>query len=185
MLVLPRNSSLQMLASPPLSARAEAGCLLSATRPARYKPPAAGAWLDPANWRLDADSEAEAESPVPHSERVPCQQDRAVFPEDMTYKVSVRDADVTVAGVSINGNALDEVGLRAVFRSQVTADWLAASTLSSYWLVPAGWLPHVQRDQESARDGGAERGRGLRHGAPRGHHLQLRPVPGHQGGAGH
>ena len=173
-----------MLASPPLSARAEAGCLLSATRPARYKPPAAGAWLDPANWRLDADTEAEAESPVPHSERVPCQQDRAVFPEDMTYKVSVRDADVTVAGVSINGNSLDEVGLRAVFRSQVTADWLA-STIELLLAGAAGWLPHVQRDQESACDGGAERGRGLRHGAPGGHHLQLRAVPGHQGGAGH
>ena len=47
--------------------------------------------------------------------------DRAVFPPDMTYKVSITEADITVAGVSLNNQVLDGVGLRAMFRTEVGA----------------------------------------------------------------
>ena len=47
--------------------------------------------------------------------------DRAVFPPDMTYKVSITEADITVAGVSLNNQVLDGVGLRAMFRTKVGA----------------------------------------------------------------
>ena len=129
MLVLPKNSSLRLMDQPPPSSLSEPGCLLSSSTPARYRPPEAGAWLDPGNW-----SPSSEVSPRPHSDQVPCLHDRAVFPPDMAYKVSITDTDVTVAGVSINKRALDgvrpiyfcsghhflcQVGLRAMFRTKV------------------------------------------------------------------
>ena len=104
MLVLPKNSSLRLMDQPPPSSLSEPGCLLSSSTPARYRPPEAGAWLDPGNW-----SPSSEVSPRPHSDQVPCLHDRAVFPPDMAYKVSITDTDVTVAGVSINNRALDGV----------------------------------------------------------------------------
>ena len=114
MLVMPKNSSLQLLSEPSLKTRSQPGCLMSSSTPARYKPPAAGAWLDPGNWRPVSDV-----TPLPHSDQVPCQHDTAVFPPDMTYKVSIRDHDINVARVSVNNKNLDTVQLRSMFLSQV------------------------------------------------------------------
>ena len=104
MLVLPKNSSLRIIDHPPPSSLSEPGCLLSSNSPARYRPPEAGAWLDPSNW-----SPRSEVSPRPHSDQVPCHHDRAVFPPDMAFKVSITDTDVTVAGVNINKRTLNGV----------------------------------------------------------------------------
>ena len=104
MLVLPKNSSLRITDQAPRSSSSEPGCLLSSSSLARYRPTEAGAWLDPSNW-----SPGSEVSPRPHSDQVPCHHDRAVFPPDMAFKVSITDTDVTVAGVSINKRALDGV----------------------------------------------------------------------------
>ena len=127
---MPKNSSLRLMDQPPPGSLSEPGCLLSSSTPARYRPPEAGAWLDPGNW-----SPSSEVSPRPHTDQVPCRHDRAVFPPDMTYKVSITDTDVTVAGISINKRALNgvkinrssimvhsyviQVGLRAMFRTKV------------------------------------------------------------------
>ena len=111
---MPKNSSLQLISEPPVRSKSLPGCLLSSTTPAKYKPPEAGSWLDPANWRSSTEVTAQ-----PHSDQVPCQYDRVVFPPQMTYKVSIRDSDVRVAEVVINNKVMDSVGLRSVFRSEV------------------------------------------------------------------
>ena len=112
MLVLPKNSSLNLLSGPLHETKPPPGCLL-ANHPAIYKPPKHGAWLDPSNW-LPA-----GPSPYPHTHQVPCQHDQAVFPTDMTYKMSLIDADVTVSALSMNGRALNSGALRAIFNSKV------------------------------------------------------------------
>ena len=112
MLVLPKNSSLNLLSQPPLGSKPPPGCLL-ANHPAIYKPPPHGAWLDPSNWMPTGPS------PRPHIHQVPCQHDHVVFPTDMTYKMSVLDEDVTVSKLSMNGRALDSGSLRTVFQSDV------------------------------------------------------------------
>ena len=112
MLVLPKNSSLRIIDHPPPSSSSEPGCLLSSSSLARYRSPEAGAWLDPSNWRPSSEV-----SPRPHSDLVPCHHDRAVFPPDMAFKVSITDTDVTVAGVSINKRALD--GVRTITISKI------------------------------------------------------------------
>ena len=88
--------------------------MLSGVSEARYKPPAAGAWYDPGNW-----SPSTKVSPLPHSDQVPCQHDRAVFPPGMTYKVSVEESEVTLSQVSINNKLLDSVATRAFLRTEV------------------------------------------------------------------
>ena len=103
-----------MLPEPSLSTRSEPGCMLSGVSEARYKPPTAGAWYDPGNW-----SPATLMTPLPHSDQVPCQHDRAVFPPGMTYKVSVEESEVTVSQVRINNKELDSVATRAFLRTEV------------------------------------------------------------------
>ena len=126
MLVLPRNSSLRIIEHPPPQSLSEPGCLLSATTAARYRPPQAGAWLDPGNW-----SPRSEVSPRPHSDQVPCHHDRAIFPPDMTYKVSITDTDVTVAGVSINKRALD--GVRTNYNPVLTQIIQSAVSVLYRW----------------------------------------------------
>ena len=69
----PRVSTVQVYRASYLSPRSltEPGCLLASKSPARYKPPEAGAWLDPGNWRPHSEL-----SPRPHSDQVPCRHDR-------------------------------------------------------------------------------------------------------------
>ena len=114
MLVMPIDSSLELMSKPPASSKTLPGCLLSSTSPAKYKPQKPGSWLDPGNWRPKTEVTA-----LPHSDQVPCQYDRVVFPPQMTYKVSIRDSDIRVGEVVINNKVMDSVGLRSVFRSQV------------------------------------------------------------------
>ena len=111
-LILPKNSSLNLLSRPPHDAKPPPGCLL-ANHPAIYNPPLHGSWLDPSNWTPPGPS------PYPHTHQVPCHYDHAVFPTDMTYKMSVLDADVTVAMLSMNGRAQNSGSLRSVFKSDV------------------------------------------------------------------
>ena len=109
MLVLPKNSSLNLLSRPPHDAKPPPGCLL-ANHPAIYNPPLHGSWLDPSNWTPTG------LSPYPHTHQVPCQYDHDT---DMTYKMSVLEADVTVAMLSMNGRAQNSGSLRSVFKSDV------------------------------------------------------------------
>ena len=114
MLVLPKNSSLNLLSRPLPDTTPSPGYLL-ANHPAIYKPPTPthGPWLDPSNWSPPGPS------PYPHTHQVPCHYDHAVFPTDMTYKMPVLDADVTVAMLSMNGRAQNSGSLRSVFKSDV------------------------------------------------------------------
>ena len=108
MVVLGEASSLS-LRSPASTSRQE--CLPPLT-PVNFTSPPPGAWLDPANWR-------DGLTPRPHSEQVPCQHDRVVFPQDMTYLVSITESDVTVAQLSLAGRSLDNVGWRSIVRTEV------------------------------------------------------------------
>ena len=108
MVVLGEASSLS-LESPASTSRQE--CLPPLT-PVNFTSPPPGAWLDPANWR-------DGLTPRPHSEQVPCQHDRVVFPPDMTYLVSITESDVTVAQLSLAGRSLDNVGWRSIVRTEV------------------------------------------------------------------
>ena len=113
MLVLPKNSSLDLLTQPPLEGKPPPGCLLAANHPAVYKPPKHRPWLDPSSWILAGPS------PYPHTHQVPCMYDKVVFPTDMTYKMSLLDADVSVSSLTMNGKVLDSGSLRTIFKSDV------------------------------------------------------------------
>ena len=113
LLILPKNSSFSLLSGPPKDEIPPGGCLLT-NRPAVYKPPRHGAWLDPSNWiPIDQDSAK------PHTHQVPCHHDSVVFPTDMAYKMSATDADIEVSKLLMNGKSFDSGGLRSVFKSDV------------------------------------------------------------------
>ncbi|XP_023327575.1 protein amnionless [Eurytemora carolleeae] len=113
-LIFPSTASLTLLNKPPptmhgkvkeeCSMRLESAVYIS-------RPP--GSWMDPSNWN------SKYPTPIPHTQQVPCKHDTAVFPPNMTYKVSLHEQDVRIGGLIISNIQMSGVDWRATKDSRV------------------------------------------------------------------
>ncbi|XP_059488087.1 protein amnionless isoform X2 [Neocloeon triangulifer] len=62
-------------------------------------------WLDPGNWNGPSGEPLKGgqNSPIPHSERIPCETDQVIFLNGGTFQVQLPDVPVKVGAVNIEG----------------------------------------------------------------------------------
>jgi hypothetical protein len=62
-------------------------------------------WLDPANWNdhVAMPLNGGENSPIPHSERIPCETDQVVFLKGGTFQVTLPDVPIRVGILNIQG----------------------------------------------------------------------------------
>ncbi|XP_053214549.1 protein amnionless-like isoform X2 [Panonychus citri] len=83
-----------------------------------------GDWMDPNRWNQSVAGTlingAWINNPIPHVDRVPCDQDRVVFPKGSTFQVTVSSIlpNLFVGSIEINGIPLDNQEFQSFVKSK-------------------------------------------------------------------
>ena len=80
-------------------------------------------WYDPRNWDQTFENDkftgTDSNSPVPHSERIPCPNDDVDFPIGVAFRTEVSVGVVKVASLKINGILYDNHSIQKLLRSNL------------------------------------------------------------------